>query len=184
MSEDLEQYYTPAPLTQVLMDHMPTISGTVLEPTAGNGSIVRALQESPKVKHIITNDIDPQFGCHFNLDATDPRSWHQFGRGIKWTITNPPFSKAHRILELATAFSFNVALLLRVTFLEPTRERGDLLVSLQHALTDILVVGSPRPSFTPDGKTDFATYFWGVWRKPAHRLNCTRVRFVPNWSKK
>jgi hypothetical protein len=52
-------------------------------------------------------------------------------------------------------------MLLRLSFLEPTRERGPWLA----ANPPDLVIVLPRISFTGDGKTDSVTCAWMIWDK-------------------
>lgn len=122
------------------------------EPCVGDGALVRGLGIEPRW----TNDIDPQMRATYHFDAS--KLWPV--NGVPWVITNPPFSLAAEILvhSLARATE-GVAMLLRLSFLEPTRKRAEQLV--YDPPTHMLVL--PRLSFTGDGKADSVTCAWMVW---------------------
>ena len=70
--------------------------------------------------------------------------------------------------------------LLRLTFLEPTVARAELLQQLAPFLSDVIVFGQPRPSFTDDRRTDSVTTAWLVWQKGWNQG--ARVRFAVGWA--
>lgn len=156
----LDAYYTPEHLVTPLLELVrPT--GRMLEPCAGDGSISRLLEKLPRTA-VFTNDIDVGLrNVDTHRDATDPDFWRKLRHGnhLDWVITNPPFSKAKIILDHALRNADNVALLLRLSFLEPTLDRQDLL---SECPPDALIV-LPRHSFTGDGKSDSVTCAWMVW---------------------
>ena len=95
-------------------------------------------------------------------DATKREFWTRWVSSIDFVVTNPPFSLASSILPLAYEHArVGVAFLLRLSYLEPCRDRADWLV--QHPLTKLIVL--PRISFTGDRKTDSVTCGWFVWIK-------------------
>ena len=113
-----------------------------------------------------TNDLFPPpdlLGAvpDFTLDASLRSSWEQFPV-VDWVVSNPPFSIAHEIVPLALEHArVGVAMLLRLSFLEPVKNRVAFLQA--HPPTSITVL--PRISFTGDGKTDSVTCAWLVWQK-------------------
>lgn len=120
---------------------------------------------------VITNDINPSSDAEFHSDAAYGPSWRQWAP--KWVVTNPPFVKARDIFEHAHANATDgVALLLRLSFLEPTDDRGELLWRLP---PDELIV-LPRISFTGDGNTDSVTCAWMIWHKANPRR---RILVIP-----
>lgn len=152
-------YPTPEWATHELLSQVE-IRGSVLECCAGAGDIASPLRRSGLM--VITNDIDGRHltDCHF--DAVLP--W-PVGNGMPdWVVTNPPFSLAPEIVPMAYNRSrIGVAILLRLSFLEPVENRGHWLN--QHPPTTLIVL--PRISFTGDGKTDNVTCAWMVWDKRA-----------------
>lgn len=120
---------------------------------------------------IWTNDIDPARYAQFHLDAADPQAWKQFPP-VDWTITNPPFSHAMPILKNAFHHSrLGVILLLRLSFMEPTIERGDWLVEHPPQFQFIL----PRWSYKQNGSTDSVTTAWFIWDKTARLFEAPPV---------
>jgi len=165
---DEDFYPTPAFMTRALLKRLPSLQGlTVLEPCAGNGAIVDVL---PADARIVTNDIavrDP-FVPDFLVDATQRRSWLDFHRAwpVDVTATNPPFDVAFPILQHAFEFSRRgVVLLLRLTFLEPTEDRGPWLA--EHPPDRLIVL--PRYDFRGNGKTDSVSTAWMIWNTDAQQ---------------
>jgi hypothetical protein len=112
----------------------------------------------------VTNDIDDARKATFHLDATKWVSWQAFqSEGpFDWVIENPPFGQAIGILRHATSVARSgVACMARVSFTEPTRERGEWLAAHPYQKR----VTMERYSFTGNGKTDSATTDWLVWAK-------------------
>lgn len=152
------------------------ISGHIFEPCVGDGSLSRPLRACLYVHDVTTSDIAPtsmyealrrsQAGQHveiphYSLDATDPNTYARVAqeRGrIDWTVTNPPFSRAAEIIQAALRYS-RVAMLLRISFLEPTRQREQFLTECPPSAIRYM----PRMSFTSDGKTDSVTVMWAIW---------------------
>ena len=174
----LDAYPTPARLTEALLRHVP-IAGHVLEPCAGAGLMADSLQATPGVGVVYRNDISPGYDTLWTNDATDPRA-SMWKTEPDWVVTNPPYNEAAAILANAyRSATIGVAFLLRLSFLEPTNGRRDWLQAHRAELSDLLIFGSPRPSFTDNGRTDSATVAWMVWRYGWRRG--TAVRFVTGW---
>lgn len=156
----LDQYFTPEFATAALLHYVP-VTGSVLECCAGDLAIAKVLQQQTNV---CTNDIDPAMPTDDHLDATDPFYWETVSlRGsYNWIVTNPPFSVAQPIVEGAhRTAKAGIAMLLRLSYLEPCKDRARFLS--QHPPTHTIVL--PRISFTGDGKTDNVTCAWFVWCK-------------------
>ena len=152
-----EQYYTPRAATLALIERVK-LTGPFLEPCAGELHIANVLKS---IAPVITNDLYTT-GCNFQLDATLLDSWLAFGR-FTWAVTNPPFNQAPKILPPAYKLATNgVAFLLRLSYLEPCKNRAAWLE--RYPPSQIIVL--PRISFTGDGKTDSVTCAWLIWRKP------------------
>lgn len=168
----LDQYFTGEILTAPLLDTVE-ISGKVLEPCSGEGHISSVLKTAGC--DVVTNDIDPAFAADYHMDATQDDTWTAIGldHDLDWIITNPPFKKSFPILQQAMKLADNVAILVRLSFLEPTRDRQVFLS--ENPPTDLIVL--PRYSFTNDGKTDMVTCCWLVWRKSAAGQG-TRMKFA------
>jgi hypothetical protein len=144
-----EFYPTPAWATHALLDRFgSTIPDPIIEPCCGQGHILNVLK---KRGHTAAG-----FDITTGHDARHVHLYNDFDA----VITNPPFSLAFEILQ--TIFKARrrfVALLLRLSFLEPTYQREDLLA--ERPPNHLIIL--PRISFTGDGKTDSVTCAWMVW---------------------
>lgn len=164
----LDYYLTPQWMTRALMRRVQLHD--VLEPCSGEDAITNELN----AKGIITwtNDLDPSRPASTHLDATQRDTWEQLAprpyRGGQpfWVVTNPPFNLADRIVPLAVEFVGNVAMVLRLSWLEPTAARQRFLE--KHPPTRLIVM--PRHDFKGAGATDSVTSAWFVWeRSTFHR---------------
>jgi hypothetical protein len=164
-------YETPDWMTAALLRHHP-IAGTVLEPCAGDGAIVRVLEPRAAIAAVLTNDIDPRHAATFHHDACGAQFWADPAlTNIDWVVTNPPFTVAIHVLEHAVRCArVGVAMLLRKTFLEPTGKRGAPKPAdrgpwlAAHPPTH--VIGLPRHKFRRDAAgTDSVSADWMIWRR-------------------
>lgn len=151
-------YPTPDWATRELLARVD-VRGYVLEPCAGRGDIATALACDPRVRNLELNDLDKQWDADTHEDATDPIYWQHKTGPAEWVVTNPPFLVADKILPLAVKHVGRVAMLLRITYLEPCEGRAAWLRT--HPPARLIVL--PRISFTGDGKTDSVTCAWFVW---------------------
>lgn len=164
-------YETPPHYTRALDAHYGGfIIGTICEPCVGKSNIVTQLRLRPS--RVVTNDIDPKRRADTHDDASKLKFWREasWSSGIlrakpfDWTITNPPFAKELPILRLARQHSHFVAMLARLSFLEPTVSRSGFWKRYGDQMTVIIL---PRYSFrdNDDGKrqTDTMTCCWLVF---------------------
>lgn len=159
-------YATPAWVTEAILPHLPLGAARILEPSAGEGAIVRALLAAGVPgDRLLAVEIDARRArlvpCQVvEADFLTAQPWDASHRpGL--VIGNPPFSLAQEFVEHAlevVAPGGTVAMLLRLAFLESAK-RLDLHRSKP---ADLYVLPS-RPSFTSNGKTDSAAYAWFVW---------------------
>ena len=163
-----DQYFTASEVTRLLLDKVD-IKGVVFEPCAGEGHIAAQFPN-----RCFTNDIDTNLRKHdgvyhdYFLDATKEQSWEQltYSNRIDWVITNPPFNKAFDILQHSwNNCTTGVAFLLRLSFLEPTKKRGQWLEDNADQMFKIIPV-NPRVRFRQDTNgSDSVTVAWFIWRK-------------------
>lgn len=155
MRRPYDAYFTPRSAVESLLRHVD-VDGRVLECCSGEGAIARTMVEYGC--EVITNDLNPEMPALMHGDAADWRWW----QSIPWVVSNPPFKVASQIVKLAHQHATEgVAMLLRLSFLEPCEDRAEFLS--QHPPTQLIVL--PRISFTGDGKTDSVTCAWMVWEK-------------------
>lgn len=150
----------------------------ILEPSVGEGHIIRELearfgQPVATLRNMLpapayfTNDLDRRHEAMTHYDATEHGFWDIYTQADTrpdWVITNPPFNAAFEIIRQAVATaSVGVAMLLRVTWLEPPK-------SPEHrAKAEWLAANPPkwelvmeRTSFDGAGQ-DSAPCAWFVW---------------------
>ena len=164
-------YPTPFWMTRALIRRLPWLRDvSVLEPCSGNGAITRELELAGA--RVVTNDYDPARQAMTHLDAGDPFSWKLRSWRADWVITNPPFNEADRIVPLAFEHARRgVAMLLRASWLEPTKKRAAFLKA--HPPRRLIIL--PRYSFLRNGSSDSVTSAWFVWD---HRLHWGGVEVV------
>ncbi|WP_293134879.1 hypothetical protein [Microcoleus sp. bin38.metabat.b11b12b14.051] len=178
-------YPTESAVTKVLVEKVSALSmaKTILEPCAGDGAISNIFRNMGI--DVTTNDIDLNHSTNYDDCAkvrTNWEKWQEENGAFDWVITNPPFNQAHAILPFAYEYSqVGVAFLLRLSYLEPAQNRGEWLRSHSSKLTNLIILGQPRPSFTGNGGTDSCTVAWMVWRKEPRTDTDTIVDFVTNW---
>lgn len=180
--DPFEFYETKPWMTRALLLALPEIvRSDVIEPCAGNGAISNVLRMERRngTARVIEWDIQPRFTDVKTVDATQPEPWAdlELAPGA-WCVTNPAFSIATKILQLALVRGLNVALLLRVTYGEPCKDREDLVgrsLPYLQLLTgepdsgrgpDVRIV-LPRTKFKGNG-SDQATVSWMVYRNRQH----------------
>lgn len=162
---DLDFYETNQELVDVLRAVVP-ISGVVYEPCNGLGAISRGFPDC----RVITNDIDTAKPADSHVDAAT-----YLYREPGTVVTNPPFSGAFEILANARTQGLPCAFLLRLSFQEPTLERGEWLA--KHPPDGSITC--PRPSFSRDGNSDSVTVAWFLWGIKI--VPAIQVALTPSW---
>ena len=174
-SVPFDYYPTPAWCVDRLLDdcggELFAGASEVLEPTVGDGAIVRACQAWHERNRwerrwgwtgveLRESAVDSRTGLARLVEGVDFRTWEP-NCTFDLAVGNPPFALAESIVRHALKLSTRVAMLLRVGFLGSEervafwREHGDVA----------LRVLPNRPSFDGEG-TDSSTYGWFVWNCP------------------
>lgn len=149
-------YATPTWCTRLILPHLP-LSGTVLEPCAGTGAIVREL-----IAHGVTRDRitaverDPERASGVAAICADYLAWAPAER-VDCVVTNPPYKLAMEFVQRSLEHASVSAMLLRQGFLASQRRHA----WLSKHVPDVYQLAR-RPSFTGGG-TDAADYVWAVW---------------------
>lgn len=166
-----DQYYSPMKSVLSLKENLHCLPEVVLEPFVGRGDLVKGCQQFiSKDINFITNDLypNPEYEPMTQNDATKSNYWTNAPK-VDAVITNPPFSLANAsvkaMLESGCASKF-YAVMLRLSFLEGTKERGPWMA--QNPPDQLIVL--PRISFTGKG-TDSVTSAWFVWYANKIRIN-------------
>jgi hypothetical protein len=184
-----DQYFTPPGLIYPLLKEIQfPANGFYFEPCAGDGAIAKALAEYVDPDNIFTGDIDGDRVVSYDeFDATDSDEWYEVVHDQTlwdwdWVITNPPYKQpdCDRIIQNAWDFAEEgIAMLLRLTYMEPCQNRAKFLKEAD--LTN-LIIFNPRPQFIPGKKaTDSSTVAWFVWRKNWPILG-TRITYCTDWN--
>jgi hypothetical protein len=150
-----------------------------MEPCAGDQAIAKIFKKARGVNRVYTNDINPVFfdTCDYGYDATLPILWQQ---SSDWVVSNPPYTQptCQQIIENAwNSCNKGIAFLLRLSYLEPCKER---VAFLQGNPLSHLIILNPRPRFRTDTKgTDNTTSAWFVWQKGWQ--DNTQIIYENNW---
>lgn len=188
-----DAYYTPLPIYKWLSDKLQLTEQRIFDPCCGN-SHATALTFG-KDNHVVENDIVPlaENRDRYCFDATE--NWDlylpkYYLSAIDWVITNPPYKRgmSESIIQQSLIHAnTGVAMLLRLSWLEPTRNRVKLLTNSNPARSrcmELLAVYpiSPRPKFDPSKPgNDSMTVAWFIWG------NCTLelppFNFCVGWQK-
>lgn len=163
-----DAYATPPWCVRAILPYLPRV-GTILEPCAGDGGIIRVLHKSGvAARRLHAVEINPKLAAL--IAPLTPGVTVQAGDCLKaetmlmphgLIITNPPFSLAIEIVELAVGtverWGTTAAFLLRLPFLE-----GQKRAEFHKKHPADIYVFAKRPSFTLGG-TDATAYAWFVW---------------------
>jgi len=162
-----DQYFTPPWAVAALLKYVDVPDDAFIsEPCAGAGHIVKALQD--RGYEVTSSEIDPdvepiaddlgiEYGIDFLANSKDYRS-------SDWIITNPPYhcksGTAAKCFKKATEIAPNVAMLMRLGWLEACRDRAGILPQLSR------VVILPRVQFIgAGGSGNSSPSVWCVWNR-------------------
>ncbi len=168
-----EGYETPGWCAKSLLSEIELPGGLWLEPCAGTGNIIRAVQRPGVRWHAC--EIRPE--CEDGLkssgaektvigDFFDPEVRHaQLAEHYSVALTNPPFSKMAEFINACREIADHSVFLLRLNVLEGA-ERAEFW---RNSCPDVLVLPN-RPSFTGGG-TDATAYAWVVFHGQTRRTH-------------
>jgi hypothetical protein len=171
-----DAYFTPQPLADAICRRLAKLvppPGIAWDPCCGGLAFVNAaLEEWSSTPSIIGTDLPDNDFLVGLPAATD----------VSLIVSNPPYLLAEQFFHRASALvadGGHVAFLLRLSFLGG-QGRAKTIWS-QRNLRWLAPI-TPRPSFTPDGKTDAAEYALFVWQR-GYRGN---AEILPplEWSRK
>lgn len=165
-----EVYETPAWCVRRLLEAAPLPSGKWLEPCAGSGNIIRAVQGIGGYADVSWTACEIREECREPLEALGVADIHigdflitrptDLERRFPFDVvlTNCPFTKAAEFIEACRAMAPLVAMLLPVQFFSGAkRER----LFADHMPSSILQLPD-RPQFIGDGSNSIE-YGWWVW---------------------
>jgi hypothetical protein len=154
-------YETPYSITRQFLDE-ESITGNILEPSCGNGAIVKVLKENGL--NVIGKDISQ--GQNF-LEETEK---------YDAIVTNPPFSLAYEFIQKAKTITDYFAFLLPLSYLHGKKRFDNIYSDREYPLTRVYVF-TRYPmlgdKLRDDGKykTGMMVYAWFVWDKKSTNIN-------------
>lgn len=160
---EADYYPTPAWCVQRLLDHVELPKGRWLEPSAGEGHILRAVHSiHPRLR---IDAVELRATCRglLELDATcitigDFLQIPPVFPAYAVALGNPPFLLAQEFIEHSLRSAGQVVFLLRLSFLESQKREAFFT---RVGVPDVFVLPE-RPSFTGEG-TDSCAYAWMRW---------------------
>jgi hypothetical protein len=162
--ESLDRYYTPQPVADALVRHLPPLGrvGYTLEGHAGDGAWIRALRTVCRLP-VHGLDLDPGAAGLTAADESAVGDFLEHDPALRphAIVGNPPYRDAEAHVRHAIDLVGDggvVAFLLRLAFLESLQRRP---LWADHPPYKVVVL-SRRPSFTGGG-TDSAAYGFFVW---------------------
>lgn len=124
-----DYYATPFVATEMILDALNLGDDSILEPSAGEGHIVKVLQERYPHNEIVANDlVDRHSRLGIQINSGVDFLTYEPDRKFDTIITNPPFKYAQEFVEKAlTLASHYVIIFAKIQFLE-TVERQKLFM--------------------------------------------------------
>lgn len=183
----LDYYPTPSWAVHRFLEACPLPGGFWLEPCAGDGAIIKAVNSHRNDIAWAANEIQPDMIPKLEAipNVCTPVLCSDFltssvqQQDFQVVITNPPFTLAlecvKKSLELGAEY---VVFLLRLNFLA---SKGRSQFMKEHT-PDIYVL-STRPAFTSDGQRDSIDYAWFVWHRDKVLGTPGKLVMIPNKDK-
>lgn len=169
-----DYYPTPAWCVRLLLEECDLPGSRWIEPCAGDGSIIRAVNDARS--GILWSAMELRPECRADLaEATGHPARVTIGDSIESparcdvAITNPPFRLALPFLRAWIGVPDRLAVLLRLNCLAGAA-RAEIM---RHTAPDVYVLPN-RPSFTGAG-TDSIDYAWFVWSRDPRERGSLRV---------
>lgn len=167
---DLDAYFTERWCVEALLRRLPEATlrrGTIWEPAAGDGAIVRPLRDAEAI--VFASDIE-FYG--FGLTAkSDFFAYDEAPPGVTGIITNPPYQKdvidrwcRHSLYLMKRRGGF-VCLLMRNEF-DCAKGRRDIFEDCPAYTAKLILTKRPRwnwPGKTKDTASPRHNYAWYVW---------------------
>ena len=151
-------YETPTDVVVALVPLLPRVA-TMIDLGSGNGRIVDTLVAHGVARDAVACEPDTTRPGSSRHDVAIRREPYVAGTPLPFdlVVSNPPFCEA---TDWARGLLFDQSPGQTVAFLG----RVGWYRAAAHALPPCdLYLLDPRPSFTPDGRTDGSEYAWCVW---------------------
>lgn len=179
-----DRYYTPTKIYEWLQSKLQLTEQKIFDPCCGQDHPTNAAFgfNNP----VFENDIDIEVGTASSFDARIQLIWETLP-SIDWVITNPPYTQPplDEIIRNSLEYSdIGVAMLLRLSYLEPCPNRRDILAGKVGQNKELLAVYpvNPRPKFDPSKKgTDSSTVGWFIWGNRKKLIEIPPFDFCVDW---
>lgn len=174
----LDTYDTPDWCTLALVDYLGhRLSGMVWEPCAGAGKIVDMVKTAEGVWEVLATDIEPR---RADVGPADFLQCASLPESVQWIVTNPPYNTetgtATECIKHALSLEpRGVAMLLRIGWLEPCKDRVELLTT--NPPTDIIIL--PRVHYIGAPAQNNQTSVWVIWER--YPVSAHRRASAPYW---
>jgi hypothetical protein len=162
-----DAYQTPLWCTRLLLEVLHLPGGRWLDPGAGEGAIIRAVQserEDVAWTALDIRDCVLELGDMGEIEEVTVADFHtwQPEKRFDVAITNPPYSRAMSFIENSFIHAEHVVMLLRLNFLSSAARAP----FMRRYVPDVYVLPN-RPSFTGGGtdSIDYAWFHWGAHRE-------------------
>ncbi len=173
-----EFYPTPAWCVTRLLSHVELPGGQWLEPSAGDGAIIRAVNATRPDVSWNAVELRPHaapslraLGAVTTID--DFLRASHLGLPFDVALGNPPFSLAAQFVLKSLEHAEQVVMLLRLNILGSSNDRRHLFETA--GMPDVYVLPE-RPSFTGDG-TDACEYAWMRWIRGGKQKSEMKILF-------
>lgn len=157
-----DSYPTPPWCVHALLNTLALPAGRWLEPSAGHGAILHAVQTMRSDVTWTAVEIDPACEASLRAQTADVHIadflQYQPPQPFDVVIANPPYSRAQEFVVRALQQADTVAMLLRLSFVS-SKGRFDLM---SRTAPDVYVLPD-RPQFAGTNR-DSSDYAWFVWR--------------------
>lgn len=166
-------YSTPIECVTAILNELDVPDGIkILDPCAGSGHVIQAINEMYNNVHVDAIEIRPEEKEILNK-YTDSIQIGDFletdiKTGYDLVISNPPYSLAQEFIDKGLKClndTGKLVYLLRTNFLESNKR----FKWWQNKLPSGIYVLHARPSFTDDKHTDACSYSWFVWDKSSDK---------------
>lgn len=177
-----EFYPTPSWCVTRLLQHVELPGGIWLEPSAGDGAIIRAVDSVRADVAWCADEIRPEalpilrplvahvrIGDFLRMSESSRTAPGRF----RVALGNPPFSLAAPFVLRSLECAEQVVMLLRLNFLGSSNDRRHLFE--QAGMPDVYVLPE-RPSFTGEG-TDACEYAWMRWIRGGKQKGEMKILF-------
>jgi hypothetical protein len=158
---DADYYPTPKWCVDRILDRKPIVYGnTILEPSAGDGSLVKAFGEFDFLWTLVEcrEECRKQLEGLGEVHIADFLSWELSQARFDTCVMNPPYKQAEDFIRKAMSCCNEIYALLRVGFVSATLRHG----WLRRNMPDVYLLPN-RPSFIGTGERDANEYAWFYW---------------------